>query len=81
MVSLHYVLSERSRSIVGAQELAATKKSALAMDTSRGALTNQAAPGEAANKGDIRGVALDVFDSLTRSLWLPTAAGVRTNGG
>ncbi|KAF5577615.1 2-hydroxyacid dehydrogenase [Fusarium pseudocircinatum] len=63
VVTLHYVLSERSRGIVGAKELAAMKKSALLVNTSRGALIDEAALLEAANGGSIRGVALDVFES------------------
>ncbi|KAG9499353.1 hypothetical protein J7337_010173 [Fusarium musae] len=62
IVTLHYVLSERSRGIVSAKELAAMKKSALLVNTSRGALIDEAALLEAANEGSIRGVALDVFE-------------------
>ncbi|KAF5686219.1 2-hydroxyacid dehydrogenase [Fusarium denticulatum] len=62
VVTLHYVLSERSRGIVGAKELAAMKKSALLVNTSRGALIDETALLEAANEGSIRGVALDVFE-------------------
>ncbi|SCV57356.1 related to 2-hydroxyacid dehydrogenase [Fusarium fujikuroi] len=63
VVTLHYVLSERSRGIVGAKELKAMKKSALLVNTSRGALIDETALLEAANDGSIRGVALDVFES------------------
>ncbi|KAF5632253.1 2-hydroxyacid dehydrogenase [Fusarium tjaetaba] len=63
VVTLHYVLSERSRGIVSAKELAVMKKSALLVNTSRGALIDEAALLDAANEGSIRGVALDVFES------------------
>ncbi|KAI1413371.1 glycerate dehydrogenase [Hypoxylon sp. FL1857] len=62
VVSLHYVLSERSRSIVGASELARMKRSALLVNTSRGPLIDDAALYDALQKGRIRGAALDVFD-------------------
>ncbi|KAJ4250223.1 hypothetical protein NW762_012038 [Fusarium torreyae] len=62
VVSLHYVLSDRSRGIVGARELAAMKSSALLVNTSRGALIDETALVEATSKGSIRGVALDVFE-------------------
>ncbi|KAF5719495.1 2-hydroxyacid dehydrogenase [Fusarium mundagurra] len=63
VVTLHYVLSERSRGIVGAKELKAMKKSALLVNTSRGALIDETALLDAVNEGSIRGVALDVFES------------------
>ncbi|KAF4959419.1 hypothetical protein FSARC_10744 [Fusarium sarcochroum] len=62
VVTLHYVLSDRSRGIVGAEELKAMKSSALLVNTSRGALIDETALVEAATKGSIRGVALDVFE-------------------
>jgi phosphoglycerate dehydrogenase-like enzyme len=63
VVSLHYVLSERSRGIVGKQDLAIMKKDAFIVNTSRGPLIDEAALLEVAQKGQIRGVALDVFGS------------------
>lgn len=62
VVSLHYVLSKRSKGIVGASELAAMKKDALLVNTSRGALVDESALLEATRKGQIRGAALDVFE-------------------
>ncbi|EXM00477.1 glycerate dehydrogenase [Fusarium oxysporum II5] len=72
VVTLHYVLSDRSRGLVGAKELKAMKESALLVNTSRGALIDETALLEAANEGSIRGVALDVFESeplLADSPW------------
>lgn len=62
VVSLHYVLSERSKGIVGARELAAMKPSSLLINSSRGPLIDETALLDAASKGRVRGVALDVFE-------------------
>jgi phosphoglycerate dehydrogenase-like enzyme len=72
VVSLHYVLSERSRGIVGRRELEAMKPEAMLVNTSRGPLVDQAALRETLEKGRIQGCAMDVFDvePLPRdSLW------------
>lgn len=60
VVSVHYVLSERSVGIVGAQEL--EWMSGLLINTSRGPLVDEAALLETLRKGGIRGAALDVYD-------------------
>lgn len=62
VVSLHYVLSERSRGLVSADMLALMKPSALLVNTSRGALVDQDALLNAARRGHIRGIAMDVFE-------------------
>lgn len=62
VVSLHYVLSERSRGIVGVPELAQMKQSAILVNTSRGPLINDTALYDALENGRIRGAALDVYD-------------------
>lgn len=62
VVSLHYVLSERSRGVVGKNELAAMKCEALLVNTSRGPLIDQDALVDTLERGGIRGVALDVYD-------------------
>ncbi|KAF2797097.1 glycerate dehydrogenase [Melanomma pulvis-pyrius CBS 109.77] len=62
VVSLHYVLSARSRGIVGAKELGWMKESAFLINTSRGPLIDEAALLEVLRKDKIGGVALDVFD-------------------
>lgn len=61
-VSLHYVLSGRSRGLIGARELGVMKPSALLVNTSRGPLVDQAALVDVLERGGIRGVAMDVFD-------------------
>lgn len=61
-ISLHLVLSERSRGTVGAQDLSIMKPTAFLINTSRGPLIDeQALIGALANKR-IAGAALDVFD-------------------
>jgi lactate dehydrogenase-like 2-hydroxyacid dehydrogenase len=62
IASVHYVLSERSRSIVGAKELELMKASAMLINTSRGPLIDQDALIDTLEQGRIRGAALDVFD-------------------
>ena len=62
VVTLHMILSERSRGIVGAAELAAMKPNALIVNTSRGPLIDQAALVAALTERRIAGAGLDVFD-------------------
>jgi phosphoglycerate dehydrogenase-like enzyme len=62
VVSVHYVLSDRSRGIVGAKELSLMKKSALFINTSRGPLVDEASLLAVLNEGKIRGAAIDVFN-------------------
>lgn len=62
VVSVHYVLSPRSLSVVGAPELASMKPSALLINTSRGPLVDEEALLAVLVQGKIYGAALDVFD-------------------
>jgi phosphoglycerate dehydrogenase-like enzyme len=62
VVSVHYVLSNRSRGLVGAKDLALMKKSALFINTSRGPIVDEASLLAVLKEGKIRGAALDVFD-------------------
>ncbi|KAL3455146.1 D-isomer specific 2-hydroxyacid dehydrogenase [Aspergillus heterothallicus] len=78
VVSLHNVLSERSRGVVGKDELAAMKKTALLVNTSRGPLIDEAAILEVLNSGGIAGAAIDVFEPEPLPLespWRTTAWG------
>ncbi|KAI5195447.1 hypothetical protein AUEXF2481DRAFT_625870 [Aureobasidium subglaciale EXF-2481] len=78
VVSMHYVLSDRSRGTIGAAEIAMMKKNAILVNTSRGLLINEKALLDALNRGAIRGAALDVFDVEPlplESLWRTTAWG------
>jgi phosphoglycerate dehydrogenase-like enzyme len=62
VVTLHLVLSARSRGIIGARELGLMKPSATIVNTSRGPLIEEAALIEALRHGRIAGAALDVYD-------------------
>ena len=62
VVSVQLVLSDRSRGLVGAADLARMKPSALFVNTSRGPIVVEADLLDAARRGAIRGVALDVFE-------------------
>ncbi len=60
-ISLHLVLSERSRGIVGPHELAAMKPDAILVNTSRGPLIDEKALLSALHTGRLR-AGLDVYD-------------------
>jgi phosphoglycerate dehydrogenase-like enzyme len=62
VVTLHLILSERSRGIVGAAELARMKPTAVIVNTSRGPLIDQDALLAALHAGRIGGAGLDVFE-------------------
>lgn len=62
IVSVHLVLSERSRGTVGAAELALMKPGAYLINTSRGPIVDEAALLDALRGRAIAGAALDVYD-------------------
>lgn len=62
VVSIHVVLSDRSRGLVSATDLARMKPSSLLINTSRGPLIVEQDLLETLREGRIRGAALDVFD-------------------
>ena len=61
VVSIHLVLSDRSRGIIGAGDIARMRHGALLINTSRGPLIDEAALVAALQEGRIR-AALDVYD-------------------
>ncbi|MEX3768270.1 NAD(P)-dependent oxidoreductase, partial [Mycolicibacterium fortuitum] len=61
VVSLHMVLAESTRGLIGATELAAMKPSAILVNTSRGGLIDESALVQALRSKQIRGAALDVY--------------------
>jgi phosphoglycerate dehydrogenase-like enzyme len=61
VVSVHLQLSERTRGIVGAAELAAMKPSAYLVNTSRGPIVDEDALAAALAAGTIAGAGLDTF--------------------
>jgi phosphoglycerate dehydrogenase-like enzyme len=62
VLSIHLVLSERTRGLVGARELALLKPSALLINTSRGPIVDEPALLAALTAGELGGAGLDVFD-------------------
>lgn len=63
ILSVHYVLSDRSRGIIGKQELDWMKSTAILVNTSRGPLIDEVSLVDALKEKRIRGVGLDVFDT------------------
>ncbi len=61
-LTIHMVLSETTRDLVGASELGLMKPSAYLVNTSRGPLVNEKALIAALTSGSIAGAGLDVFD-------------------
>lgn len=61
-VSIHLLLSDRTRGLIGANELRSMRPSAYLINTSRAQIIDQAALMEAVLKRWIAGVALDVFE-------------------
>ncbi|KAK2074055.1 hypothetical protein P8C59_008292 [Phyllachora maydis] len=62
VLSVHLVLSDRSRGVIGARELEVMKAEAIFVNTSRGPLVVEEALMAVLEKGAIRAAALDVFD-------------------
>ena len=61
-ISIHVVLSDRSRGLVGARELALMKPTASIVNTSRGPIIDGRALAAALREGRIAGAGLDVYD-------------------
>ena len=61
VVSLHCLLSDETRNMIGARELALMKPSALLINTSRGGLVDEQALVDALRKGIIAGAGFDVL--------------------
>jgi phosphoglycerate dehydrogenase-like enzyme len=62
IVTIHLVLSPRTRGLLGAQELALMKPTSYLVNTSRGPIVDEQALVAALQKQAIAGAALDVFD-------------------
>jgi D-3-phosphoglycerate dehydrogenase len=62
VLTIHLVLGERSRGLVGATELNRMKGSAVLVNTSRGPIVEEAALIAALERRKIRGAGLDVYD-------------------
>jgi phosphoglycerate dehydrogenase-like enzyme len=74
VLSIHVILSKRTRGLVGARELASMKSSALLVNTSRGPIVDEDALIHVLRERKIAGAALDVFDIEP----LPTGHPLRT---
>jgi len=61
-LSLHVPLTERTQHMIGADELQAMKRSAVLINTARGAVVDQAALAQALREGRILAAGLDVAD-------------------
>ena len=62
VVTIHLVLSGRTRGLIGATELSLMKPSAYLVNTSRGPIVDEAALIDVLRSGAIAGAGLDVFD-------------------
>jgi phosphoglycerate dehydrogenase-like enzyme len=62
IITIHLVLSHRSRGIVGRSELTSMKPTAYLVNAARGPIVDEAALIEVLKAGKIAGAALDVFD-------------------
>jgi glycerate dehydrogenase len=61
VITLHLPLTEQTRHMIGAAELAAMKRSAILINTARGGLVDEAALAEALTNGVIAGAGFDVL--------------------
>ena len=62
VVSVHLVLGDRTRGLLGARELARMKPTAYLVNTSRGPIVDETALVDAVRTGTIAGAGLDVYD-------------------
>ncbi|MDP6558901.1 MAG: D-2-hydroxyacid dehydrogenase family protein [Candidatus Binatia bacterium] len=63
VLTIHLLLSERTRGLFGARELALMKATSILVNTSRGPIINEAALVEVLQRKAIAGAGLDVFDT------------------
>jgi len=75
VVSVHLVLSPRTRRLIGEPELRAMRSDAILVNTSRGPIIDQNALRSALSEGWIAGAGLDVYDlePLAADDWLRTS--------
>jgi phosphoglycerate dehydrogenase-like enzyme len=62
-ISIHLILSDRSRGLVGADDLARMKPSAYLVNTSRGPIVDELALVDALRNNRIAGAGLDVYET------------------
>ena len=63
VVTIHLQLSDRTRGLIGREELSRMKPSAILVNTSRGPIVDEGALVHALREGTIAGAGLDVFDT------------------
>jgi len=63
VASIHLVLSDRTRGLIGARELSLMKPTAYLINTSRGPIVDEGALVTAVRKGTIAGAGLDVYEN------------------
>jgi len=63
VISIHLVLSDRTRGLIGKPELTSMKSSAYLVNTSRGPIVDEAALVEALANDTIAGAGIDVYDT------------------
>src|SRR5262245_716257 len=63
VVTIHLVLSERTRGLIGERDLARMKPTAFLVNTSRGPIVDEAALAAALKSGTIAGAGIDVYDN------------------
>ena len=78
VLTVHLVLSDRTRGLVGRDELARMKPSAILVNTSRGPIVDEAALLDALSSSRIAGAGLDVFDTEPLAPGHPLRSAPRT---
>ena len=63
VVSLHTPLSDQTRGMIGKEQLALMKSSAILINTARGPIVDSGALAEALSRGEIAGAGIDVFET------------------
>jgi len=62
VISIHVPLTDSTRNLIGAEQLALMHKGAVIVNTSRGGIIDEAALAEALKAGEIGGAGIDVFE-------------------
>ena len=68
IITVHAPLTEGTRHLIGKEELALVKPSAIIVNTSRGPLIDEAALAEALDEGRIFAAGLDVYENETEAV-------------